>query len=301
MTALIDFNKVRLGEKSYDGADTKDSIFYQDKLHLLKLPKKLLETTNTQVPSYANNPLSEYIGCHIFDSVGINVQKTLLGTFDGKVVVACEDFMAERTGPYQLQEFNTIINSVTDRDELSGNLKMPELSDIEKTFSIHRRLSKIKEEAQSAFWDMFVVDAFIANFDRHVGNWGYIANLETGHIVPAPVYDCGSSLYAQLDDNSLGRILEDKGELNNFVLNMPRLPFLIDGQKLTYREFILNSAHMPMLEAVLRIAPKIKLDTVRKIIASTPSIHPDRKEFLSTVLEQRYAKIIAPALKRAQG
>ncbi len=31
--------------------------------------------------SYINNQFSEYIGCHIFESVGIPVQKTLLGIF----------------------------------------------------------------------------------------------------------------------------------------------------------------------------------------------------------------------------
>ena len=30
------------------------------------------------------------------------------------------------------------------------------------------------EETIDRFWDMFIVDALIGNFDRHGGNWGFI-------------------------------------------------------------------------------------------------------------------------------
>lgn len=46
--------------------------------------------------SYANGCISEYIGCHIFESIGIPVQETILGTYTRnekqKIVVACKDF-----------------------------------------------------------------------------------------------------------------------------------------------------------------------------------------------------------------
>ncbi|WP_346730082.1 hypothetical protein [Dysosmobacter welbionis] len=32
--------------------------------------------------SYANSCITEYIGCHIFNSVGIKAQETLLGTYE---------------------------------------------------------------------------------------------------------------------------------------------------------------------------------------------------------------------------
>ena len=31
-----------------------------------------------------------------------------------------------------------------------------------------------KEELTKFFWDMFVIDAFLENFDRHNGNWGFL-------------------------------------------------------------------------------------------------------------------------------
>lgn len=50
------------------------------------------------------------------------------------------------------------------------------------------------------FWNMFIVDAFIGNWDRHNGNWGFLYNISTDEITLAPVYDCGSSLYPQADE-----------------------------------------------------------------------------------------------------
>ena len=45
---------------------------------------------------YSNSCFSEYLGCQIYEIIGIPVQKTMLGTFTvngkEKVVVACQDF-----------------------------------------------------------------------------------------------------------------------------------------------------------------------------------------------------------------
>ncbi len=65
--------------------------------------------------SYANSCVTEYIGCHIFNNVGINAQETLLGTYEKngviKIVVACRDF----TSPgIVLQDFASLKNTVID-------------------------------------------------------------------------------------------------------------------------------------------------------------------------------------------
>lgn len=78
--------------------------------------------------SYANSCITEYIGCHIFNSVGINVQETLLGTYEKngvkKIVVACKDF----TSPgIVLQDFASLKNTVIDSGHSGYGI---ELSDI---------------------------------------------------------------------------------------------------------------------------------------------------------------------------
>lgn len=45
------------------------------------------------------------------------------------------------------------------------------------------------------FWDMFIVDALIGNWDRYNGNWGFLYNPVTDEVEIAPVFDCGSCLF----------------------------------------------------------------------------------------------------------
>ena len=81
---------------------------------MLKFPA--LPTKNNEI-SYTNGCISEYIGCHIFESVDIPVQKTLLGTYKvkgkEKIVVACKDF----TSPgIVLQDFASLKNTIIDSE-----------------------------------------------------------------------------------------------------------------------------------------------------------------------------------------
>ena len=91
----IDFTNLPQKNKSYSGANgSKLCVVYNNEDYMLKFPAS---STKNDYMSYTNGCVSEYIGCHIFESVGIDVQKTLLGTYKTqngkeKVVVACKDF-----------------------------------------------------------------------------------------------------------------------------------------------------------------------------------------------------------------
>ena len=91
----IDFTDLPQKNKSYSGANgSKLCVVYNNEDYMLKFPAS---STKNDDMSYANGCISEYLGCHIFESVGIDVQKTLLGTYKTqngkeKIVVACKDF-----------------------------------------------------------------------------------------------------------------------------------------------------------------------------------------------------------------
>ena len=110
---MIDFTNLPVRNKTYAGANgSKISVLYNGELYMLKL---------TAVPainktmSYANGCVSEYLGCHIFEIVGIPVQETMLGTYNKngkeKIVVACKDFTA---GGLALQDFASLKNTIID-------------------------------------------------------------------------------------------------------------------------------------------------------------------------------------------
>lgn len=75
---MIDFTEFPVRNKTYAGANgSKLSVIYDGNLYMLKFPAAPFINKDM---SYANGCISEYLGCHIFDSVGIPVQETLLGT-----------------------------------------------------------------------------------------------------------------------------------------------------------------------------------------------------------------------------
>lgn len=71
------------------------------------------------------------------------------------------------------------------------------------------------------FWDMFIVDALICNWDRHNGNWGFLYHAHTDQMELAPVFDCGSSLYPQADEKIMETVLTDEKELNFRIFEIP--------------------------------------------------------------------------------
>ena len=54
----------------------KISIYFQGESYMLKFPPK--PSKNPEM-SYTNGCISEYAACHIFESLGIETQQTLLG------------------------------------------------------------------------------------------------------------------------------------------------------------------------------------------------------------------------------
>ena len=104
---------------NYGGSDKKRGIIYDGKKYMLKLSDIISDKKgNAFSNSYRNSAFSEYISCHILESMGIDVQHTLLGNitlFSSKgdnrtyPVVACENFVPEG---YSLVEFKFIERSL---------------------------------------------------------------------------------------------------------------------------------------------------------------------------------------------
>ena len=61
---------------------------------------------------------------------------------------------------------------------------------------------------------MFIVDAFIGNWDRHNGNWGFLYDTFNDEISLAPVFDNGSCLFPLADENIMNKTLSVKSELD---------------------------------------------------------------------------------------
>ncbi|MBQ9045011.1 MAG: HipA domain-containing protein [Oscillospiraceae bacterium] len=282
----IDFTELKKKNKAYAGANgNKISVIYDGEQYMLKFPAQAKRNPDM---SYSNSCFSEYLGCQIYESIGIPVQKTLLGTYTvrgkKKIVVACRDF----TEPgVTLQDFASLKNQMIDSER---NGYGTELSDILYTFEEQTAVDSA--ELLKRFWDMFIVDALIGNWDRHNGNWGFLYNTVTDEMTLAPVYDCGSSLYPQADEDIMEAVLADENERNFRIFDIPTSAITMNGKKIKYFDFISSLQNEDCNRALKRIVPRINMDNIKEIIDATPFMSDLQKRFYLTMLTERKARIL---------
>lgn len=167
---MIDFTNCPVNKfKGYGGANgNKINIQYDGTSYMLKFPPA---PSKNKIMSYTNSCISEYLACHIFKNLGFTVQETLLGTYTDKrgkekIVVACKDFTADGR---RLMEFAHLKNTCVDSEQSGYGT---ELSSIMKAMDEQSLVEP--QKLKDFFWDMFIADAFLGNFDRHNGNWGIL-------------------------------------------------------------------------------------------------------------------------------
>ncbi len=285
---MIDFTSCEVNKfRAYGGANgNKINILYEDSSYMLKFPPA---PSRNKAMSYTNGCISEYIACHIFASLGFKTQETLLGTYTDsrgkeKIVVACKDFTE---GGKRLLEFahlkNTCINS-----EQNGYGK--ELSSILQAIDEQTLLPP--DQLRDFFWDMFIADALLGNFDRHNGNWGILVNEQSKMVEIAPVYDCGSCLYPQLAANDMEAVLNSEDEINKRVYTFPASSIEENGKKISYFDFISSLKNQDCTEALKRISARIDMEKIKALIEETPTLLPVQKEFYMVMISERKAKIL---------
>lgn len=289
---MIDFTNAVQKNKTYAGANGgKISVLYNGEQYMLKFPP--FPTINKEM-SYTNSCISEYVGCKVFESVGIPVQETVIGTYTSKgkekVVVACKDFTSQGI---TLQDFASLKNRIIDSER---NGYGTELADILST--IDEQTAMDSETLKTRFWDMFIVDALIGNWDRHNGNWGFLYNNATDEVTLAPVFDCGSSLYPQADEDLMKKILSDKNELNHRIFDIPLSAVTYNGKKINYFKFLSEGKFPDCNKALKRIASRIDMKKIYEIIDNTPTITELQKEFYKTMLTARKERIIDFSLNK---
>ena len=291
---MIDFTELPKKKKAYGGANgSKLSVLYNGVQYMLKFPPHPFRNKDM---SYANSCISEYIGCHIFEIVKIPVQETILGVYNHqgkeKIVVACRDF----TSPgVVLQDFASLKNQVIDSER---NGYGTELDDI--LFSIHEQTAIDPKTLEERFWDMFIVDALIGNWDRHNGNWGLLYNTVDDTIELAPVFDCGSCLYPQLDLEKMRTVLDSPDEMNFRVYEIPLSGIRKNDKKIKYFDFLTSLQYAGCNEALKRIAPRFKMEEIKKLIDGIPYTTELQREFYKQILMLRKEKIIDYSLSKLQ-
>lgn len=299
---MIDFTNCKELPNDYGGADKKKKIIYKDEVWMLKFSDAIdSDLKNPLNTSYSNNVFSEYLGSRIYNSVGITAQETLLGTYTDisrkgvrkqYPVVACKDFNQDG---YMLYKFRTLANSIIDID-MSG--KSPKLEELEIIFSLDegnfrnafRNLPQ--SEAEEMFWDVFIIDALIGNFDRHAENWGYLYNQEKDDMIFSPVYDCGACFFPRLADKALEEIVSKPEEIRKRIYDFPKASLTQNGKKINYYQFISSLENKACNAALNRMYPRIDLSKINNIIDTMELSCLERNLFYKKIVSERFECII---------
>lgn len=152
------------------------------------------------------------------------------------------------------------------------------------------------------------MDALIGNWDRHNGNWGFLYNQSTDEMSIAPVYDCGSSLYPQADENVMQLVLSDAGERGTRIYNRPVSAIRMNDKKINYYDYISSMENDDLNKALLKIVPCIKETVIKDLVDTTPTLSDLQKNFYKTmiierkhaILDETYLKLIGKKEKLDQ-
>ena len=293
---IIDFTQCKIRNKGYGGANgEKISIEYNGKVYMLKFPAiaKINKTLH-----YTNGCVSEYLGCHIFELLGIPAQETILGKYckngSCKEVIACRD-LTFIDGYYSccIQDFTATKNSVVDSSRAGRGTELDSILD-----AIEQQTILNPEEMLQWFWDMFIVDALIGNWDRHNGNWGVLYDQFTDCVLgPCPIFDCGSSLFPQADLNMMKSVLDDERELNVRVYERPLSAIMQNNRKINYYDFFMEHSYSDCDRALNRIVPRIDMKKMESLIHCTPGIPKIAKDFYIKVIRTRKECILDAATR----
>lgn len=274
---MIDFTQAIEELNSYKGSEKKKTLLYENKRYLVKFPDPVREK-NKNI-SYINNAFSEYVGSNIFRMIGFPTQNTILGKYyyhdKEKIVCACEDFTDSM---HVLYEFENLALSTNPDKKIET-----ELSDIMEV--LNESIIIDSKVIQNQFWDMFIVDAFIGNTDRHNGNWGFLLDLNTKKLEFSPIYDCGSCLNPLLKDQEMDNMNDT--DLKNVAMNTYSC-MKENGKKINFMSYITSLKNEECNSALLRVFPCIHFEEIEEFINQISCMSDIRKDFYKEVLKCRY-------------
>ncbi len=281
-----DFSKCKLSNISYGGSEKKLGILFNGTPFMLKFQKK-------SPFGVRYNTISEYIGSHIFQLLGIDCQETYLGTYNDQYVVACKDFVSK---DHLFVPFNDVGESTIDEDKDKYQYSY---EDIIALLNANKKLTDV-DEVTSSFFDIYIIDALLGNFDRHGANWGFIKH--NNKYTLAPVFDNGSCLFPNMsDEDEMKKIIESEEQINLRVYKFPTSQIKLNNSKSSYFDIISSLQFDEVNEALKRIYPRIDLEKIYRLIDEINIISDIHKEFYKVMIKNRYEKIIKYSYQKLVG
>ena len=308
MIEIINFTDYALSDMDlqYAGrAGEKRGIIYNGDYWFLKFPKNTIGMNRVTGISYVTSPLSEYIGSHIYEILGYDVHKTILGICnDGKrnkVVCACKDFIKDDTNeiliPYTAlrNDTNPLIMERNDKSVLSASNINEIIFQLE-----HNTILGSISEAKERFWDVVIIDMLINNNDRNEDNWGVIKYKKENEYKLAPIYDCGNCFYGKTSEERIETIMSDSEKLYSSAINGITAYEDDEEKRISARDILkINNSVLKERKKYVSTLINEKISFIENFINSIPNSYGDidimseaRKTYYIETLKIRIEKIL---------
>lgn len=274
----MDFSNYEVSNTYFGGSEKKLGLIISGNEYMIKFQKQ------TEFGK-RNNHISEYIGSHVFEILGFPVQETYLGTYNGQQVVACKSFIENG---YQFVPFNDVGESTLDHDKDKYQYSY---TDIMKMLYDNSKLTNVSETVE-AFWQIFVVDALLGNFDRHGANWGFLK--KNNKYTLAPIFDNGSSLFPNMtDEDEIRKIIDSEEETDKRIFTFPTSQIKLHGKKSSYYDIIHGLEFEECNKALISIYERTAIDKINSFIENDVLFITDlQKDFYKHMIKNRFEKII---------
>lgn len=278
---------------NYGGSDRKDGLLGPDgSRYMVKYSEKQAPRYDLAT-NYVNNVVSEYVTSHIFGLLGYQVHDTELGTLGGEIAVVCRNFVPPGG---TLLEFGTVLRKHYDSGAIS---RIPDIEQIYDAFEKDPDLSPHADVFKRSYWERFVGDALVGNFDRHRGNFGYLVGSD-GSVTASPIYDNGSTLFPNLSESGMQEVLADPKEIMQRIKLYPKAALEMHKKKVSYYDMMASGLYSELTDAVVQTVPRIRdsMPAVRDFINGCSFLSDTRKDFYNVILAERMHFILEPACSK---
>lgn len=301
---ILNLDNIDINDETYGGmAGAKLGVTIKGENFLLKFPNNLKDDKDRFGISYSNSPSSEFLGSHIYSMLGIPTHETFLGKRGNHIVVLCRDF---RKPDERLQEFKEIKTTseagvIIDDPHVSDGMGT-KLTNILKIIENHRIFRDMRKKVMNRFWNMFVIDALISNYDRNNGNWGILKDSK-GNRRLAPVYDNGNSFFDKWNERKF-ELRENKSEnerISGFI-QKTGIYTKDNGDRINPYKLISSMEFDECTKAVIRLYPKLKekKNQIIDMVDSMPVYTDNQKSFIKDSIDTISREILQKTYVKAK-
>lgn len=298
---LPDFSALPLHLSLYRGTSEKHTIYCNGERFLLKLDHTRGSRSNDRhkLTGESNDhaAVNEYLGTHIFAASGIPTQETILGTYRGKTVVACRDFLQDYPQNYLLLHFRQLEISMP--HESRPPKARTEWEFVRHVIRDSPHLSAYREQRLHRFHQMVCMDALIGNADRTSRDWGFITDEIPTIQSLAPVYDCDSSFPLPVIEQTMRELLNNPQLLHQVNADSPFMTMSVNHQRMSFSSFLLSTEGKEFRAVLPALYETLTPQVLTQIVADTPGISHLLQDYYASTLLCRREVVWKPAYELA--